>query len=73
MEQSNLPQGFLAGKRVASVHLEMEVIVGTRGNDIFLRWVDHMGTQIAIKSYAEANSYWRNTRMCHLKTQGRGV
>ena len=44
-------------------YLEMEVIVGTRGNDIFLRWVDHIATEIANKPYAETNSFWRNARM----------
>ena len=62
-EKRNLAQGSLARERAASVHLEMKVIVGTRGNDIFLRWVDHMDKEIVSKPYAEANSYWRNARM----------
>ena len=53
------------GKRKLSEQgfLEMEVIVGTAGNSVFLDWLEHIQQEIASKPYDCPKSFWHSARM----------
>ena len=44
-------------------YMDMKVVVGTSGNDVFMRWMDHIDTEIATKPYDAAESFWHTNRM----------
>ena len=41
-----------------TTHLDMEVIIGSAGNQIFLDWLDYIREVIAFTPYAEACTFW---------------
>ena len=43
--------------------LDMEVIIGSAGNKVFLDWLNYIREQIASKPYAEKSSFWHKARM----------
>jgi len=45
--------------------LDMEVIVGTPGNAIFIRWLNYIAEQIQKKSY-DRGSFWYNAKMRYI-------
>lgn len=55
------PPGYGATK--PKTVLEMEVIIGSKGNAIFLRWLEHMAQEIRGKDYGDKSSFWFNARM----------
>ena len=46
-----------------TTHLDMEVIIGSARNAIFLDWLNYIREQIASKPYAEKSSFWHAARM----------
>ena len=44
-------------------YLDMEVIIGSAGNIVFLDWLAHVHQEIASKPYAQKNSFWYNAKM----------
>jgi hypothetical protein len=44
-------------------YLEMEVIVGAKGNPMFIDWLTHIRKEIACKSYARKESFWYHAKM----------
>jgi len=50
----------------AESYLDMEVIVGREGNEIFIRWLDYMMGEIKDKAYRNKKSFWYNARMRYI-------
>jgi len=50
----------------AESYLDMEVIVGREGNEIFIRWLDYMMGEIKDKAYRTKKSFWYNARMRYI-------
>ena len=44
-------------------YLEMEVIVGAQGNDIFLDWLEYIRLQLSNKAYHDKASFWFSAKM----------
>jgi hypothetical protein len=59
------------GRKLVSVksHVvqDMEVMIGTKGNRVFLQWLAHIGEQIASKEYVKASSVWHTARMRYVE------
>ena len=53
----------LTGDNVS--YLDMEVIVGTAGNEIFIRWMNYISEEIQEKSYARG-SFWYHAKMRYI-------
>ena len=43
--------------------IEMEVIIGSQGNTIFLDWLEHIRQEIVSKPYSQKSSFWYNAKM----------
>ena len=54
--------GYQPSEKGEGMYLEMEIIVSTRGNDIFIRWLDHMRAEIQSKEYAK-KGFWKTAKM----------
>ena len=56
-----------ANKRLSAkseqTFLDMEVIIGSAGNRVFVDWLDYIRNQIAGKPYADKTSFWYNAKM----------
>lgn len=44
-------------------YLEMEVIIGEQGNELFVRWLEHIRQEIESKSYSQKSSFWYHAKM----------
>ena len=51
---------------ILDTKLDMEVIIGSAGNQTFLDWLNYIREQIASKSYAEKSSFWHDARMRYI-------
>ena len=61
-----LGAGSQPSKVGRGMYLEMEIIVSTRGNEIFPRWLDHIREEIQSKPYDgpfKAAKHWRIAKM----------
>ena len=47
-------------------YLDMEVIVGTKGHEFFIRWLDYVSAEIKTKPYSRKNCFWRVARMRYI-------
>jgi len=45
--------------------LDMEVIVGTRGNDFFIRWLNYISQEISNKNY-KGGGFWATAKMRYI-------
>jgi len=50
-----------AGKRV--IYFEIEIIIGSRSNEFFLNWLEHIRKEIASKSYDKKTDFWYAAKM----------
>ena len=46
-----------------TMFLEMEVIIGSAENAVFLDWIEYIREQIACKPYTDNSSFWHTARM----------
>ena len=46
--------------------LDMEVIIGSAGNPVFLDWMENMQEQIARKPYKNKSSLWVTAKMRYI-------
>jgi len=51
--------------KLKSKGVEMEVLVGSQGNPVFLRWLDYICEQIADKDYANSE-HWQREKMRYI-------
>ena len=49
--------------READEYLDMEVIIGSAGNSMFLDWLAHVHQEIASKPYAQKKTFWYCAKM----------
>ena len=57
-------KGRTLSRRVENLYyLEMEVIVGAQGNDIFLDWLEYIRLQLLKKTYQDKKSFWFTAKM----------
>jgi len=49
--------------RDADEYLDMEVIIGSAGNSMFLDWLAYVHQEIASKPYAQKKSFWYSAKM----------
>ena len=56
----------IAGGKAASSYVDMEVIVGTKGNEFFSRWLDYVQASIRAKPYSNKKSFWANAKMRYI-------
>ena len=59
-----LKKTTMSSKHGEGMYCEMEIILGTKGNDIFLRWLDHMQAEIKSHMYSGpgAKIFWQHAR-----------
>ena len=50
-------------RKTATTVLEMEVIIGAKGNPVFTDWLAHIQAEIACKDYSRDGSFWHYARM----------
>ena len=56
----------IAGGKDTSSYVDMEVIVGTKGNEFFSRWLDYVQAEIMTKPYWQKKSFWAKAKMRYI-------
>ena len=57
------PSGSQPRRGRSTFYAEMEIIVAKQGNDMLLRWMDHIVSEIADKPYTDPRSFWWDAKM----------
>ena len=57
------PSGSQPRGGSSTFYSEMEIIVAKQGNEMLLRWMDHIVSEIAGKSYTNRRSFWATAKM----------